>query len=146
MGWPFAAQGHPVEFLSLSGKLGAQVRASVHSFGPLLLGKILDLNDTQTSILSLVFKYCDDKALPLLDLPDLATTLKFLASEDGKPILADYGGMSTRVRGGAAAFDHDPRAGGRRRLLRRAVVRRRGPDARPRPTARASSACWSCPT
>jgi DNA helicase HerA-like ATPase len=94
MGWTFAPKGHPVEFLSLSGKLGAQVRASVHSFGPLLLGKVLDLNETQTSILSLVFKYCDDKSLPLLDLDDLSTTLRFLASEEGKPILAEYGGMS----------------------------------------------------
>jgi DNA helicase HerA-like ATPase len=94
MGWTFAPKGHPVEFLSLSGKLGAQVRASVHSFGPLLLGKVLDLNETQTSILSLVFKYCDDKSLPLLDLDDLRTTLRFLASEEGKPILDEYGGMS----------------------------------------------------
>ncbi len=94
MAWTFAPMAHPVEFLSLSGKLGAQVRASVHSFGPLLLGKVLDLNPTQISILSLVFKYCDDKALPLLDLTDLATTLRFLSSDDGKPILDEYGGMS----------------------------------------------------
>jgi DNA double-strand break repair helicase HerA and related ATPase len=95
LGMPFTASGHPVEFLSLSGKLGAQVRASVHSFGPLLLGKVLDLNETQTSILALVFKYCDDNDLPLLDLTDLATTLKYLSSDEGKPILADYGGMSS---------------------------------------------------
>jgi DNA helicase HerA-like ATPase len=95
LGWTFQAAGHPVEFLSLSGKLGAQVRATVHSFGPLLLGKVLDLNDTQTSILSLVFKYCDDNDLPLLDLKDLAATLKYLSSDDGKSILADYGGMSS---------------------------------------------------
>jgi uncharacterized protein len=94
LGWTFVPAGHPAEFLSLSGALGAQVRATVHSFGPLLLGKVLDLNETQTSILSLVFKYCDDNDLPLLDLKDLATTLKFLASDDGKPILAEYGGMS----------------------------------------------------
>jgi hypothetical protein len=94
LGLEFQASGHPVEFLSLSGKLGAQVRASVHSFGPLLLGKVLDLNETQTSILALIFKYCDDNDLPLLDLKDLATTLKFLSSDEGKPILADYGGMS----------------------------------------------------
>jgi DNA helicase HerA-like ATPase len=94
LGLAFQASGHPVEFLSLSGKLGAQVRASVHSFGPLLLGKVLDLNETQTSILALIFKYCDDNDLPLLDLQDLSTTLKFLASDEGKPILADYGGMS----------------------------------------------------
>jgi uncharacterized protein len=95
LAWTFEGAGHPVEYLSLSGKLGAQVRASVHSFGPLLLGKVLDLNQTQTSILSLVFKYCDDNDLPLLDLKDLAATLKYLSSEEGKPILADYGGMSS---------------------------------------------------
>jgi len=94
LGLTFVPSGHPVEFLSLSGALGAQVRATVHSFGPLLLGKVLDLNETQTSILALVFKYCDDNDLPLLDLKDLATTLKFLSSDEGKPILADYGGMS----------------------------------------------------
>jgi uncharacterized protein len=94
MAWTFEPAAHPVEFLSLSGKLGAPVRATVHSFGPLLLGKVLDLNETQTSILALVFKYCDDNDLPLLDLKDLATTLKFLSSDDGKDILADYGGMS----------------------------------------------------
>jgi len=93
--WTFAPSGHPVELLSLSGLLGAQVRATVSSFGPLLLGKVLDLNETQTSILSLIFKYCDDNQLPLLDLADLATTLKFLASDEGKPILDEYGGMSS---------------------------------------------------
>jgi uncharacterized protein len=95
MAWTFQPSGHPVEYVSLSGKLGAQVRATVHSFGPLLLGKVLDLNETQTSILALIFKYCDDNDLPLLDLKDLATTLKFLASDEGKPILEDYGGMSS---------------------------------------------------
>src|SRR5690242_19988717 len=95
LGWTFEASGHPVEFLSLSGKLGAQVRATVHSFGPLLLGKVLDLNETQTSILALVFKYCDDNNLPLLDLADLRTTLNYLGSDDGKGALAEYGGMSS---------------------------------------------------
>ena len=94
LGWTFEPSAHPVEFLSLSGKLGAQVRATVHSFGPLLLGKVLDLNDTQTSILSLVFKYCDDNQLPLLDLADLRTTLTFLGGGDGKAALANYGGIS----------------------------------------------------
>ena len=95
LGWTFEPSGHPVEYLSLTGKLGAQVRATVHSFGPLLLGKVLDLNETQTSILALIFKYCDDNDLPLLDLKDLAATLKFLSSDQGKPILEDYGGMSS---------------------------------------------------
>jgi DNA helicase HerA-like ATPase len=95
LGWTFQPSGHPVEYLSLTGKLGAQVRATVHSFGPLLLGKVLDLNETQTSILALIFKYCDDNDLPLLDLKDLQATLKYLSSDEGKPILADYGGMSS---------------------------------------------------
>jgi uncharacterized protein len=99
LGWTYQPSGHPVAFLSLSGKLGAQVRATVHSFGPLLLGKALDLNETQTSILSLVFKYCDDNRLPLLDLADLRTTLTFLTSDDGKAALADYGGISAASLG-----------------------------------------------
>jgi DNA helicase HerA-like ATPase len=92
---PYTPSGHPVEFLSLSGQRGAQVRATVSSFGPLLLGKVLDLNETQTSILALIFKYCDDNDLPLLDLKDLVATLKFLDSEEGKPYLEEYGGMSS---------------------------------------------------
>jgi DNA helicase HerA-like ATPase len=94
IGWAFQAAGHPLEILSLSGKTGAHVRASVSSFGPLLLGKVLDLNETQTSILSLVFRYCDDQHLPLLDLADLRTSLKFLGSEDAKSVLEDLGGIS----------------------------------------------------
>jgi uncharacterized protein len=95
IGVPYEPTGHPVEYYSLTGKRGAQVRATVSSFGPLLLGKVLDLNETQTSILALIFKYCDDHALPLLDLKDLVATLKLLSSDEGKPILADYGGMSS---------------------------------------------------
>jgi uncharacterized protein len=99
LGWTYRPEGHPVEFLSLSGKLGAQVRATVHSFGAVLLGKVMNLNETQTSVLSLIFKYCDDNQLPLLDLADLRTTLQFLTSDDGKATLADYGGMSTQTVG-----------------------------------------------
>ncbi|HET9851062.1 MAG TPA: helicase HerA-like domain-containing protein [Candidatus Limnocylindrales bacterium] len=94
IGWAFKAAGQPLEVLSLSGTTGAHVRASVSSFGPLLLGKVLDLNETQTSILSLVFRYCDDQHLPLLDLADLRTTLKFLGSDDGKAVLEELGGIS----------------------------------------------------
>ena len=97
--WTFEASGHPLELLSLSGKGGAHVRASVSSFGPLLLGKVLDLNETQTSILSLVFRYCDDQDLPLLDLADLRTTLKFLGSDEGKAVLEELGGISSSSLG-----------------------------------------------
>jgi DNA helicase HerA-like ATPase len=83
----------PVELFSLTGALGAQLRATVSSFGPLALAKVLDLNDTQTSVLSLVFKYCDDKRLPLLDFKDLRTVLQHLTGA-GADELKDYGGIS----------------------------------------------------
>jgi DNA helicase HerA-like ATPase len=99
LGVEYAPKGHPVEMLSLSGALGAQVRATISSFGPILLGKVLDLNKTQVSVLTLVFAYCDDQRLPLLDLADLRTTLKFLASDDGKATLEEYGGFSKATVG-----------------------------------------------
>jgi uncharacterized protein len=94
IGWAWKAAGVPVEFVSLTGKLGVQLRATVSSFGPLLLGKALSLNDTQTSVLTMVFKYSDDNGLPLLDLSDLKAVLQYLTSDEGKPALAQYGGMS----------------------------------------------------
>jgi uncharacterized protein len=94
IGWDWKPFGVPVEFVSLTGALGVQVRATVSSFGPLLLGKVLSLNDTQTSVLAMVFKYADDTQLPLLDFQDLRAVLQFLGSEEGKPALARYGGMS----------------------------------------------------
>ncbi|MEP6688698.1 MAG: helicase HerA-like domain-containing protein [Gemmatimonadales bacterium] len=94
VGWDWKAAAVPVEFVSLTGKLGVQLRATVSSFGPLLLGKTLSLNETQTSVLTMVFKYCDDSQLPLLDLSDLRAVLQYLSSDEGKPALAQYGGMS----------------------------------------------------
>jgi hypothetical protein len=99
VGWSWAAAGVPVEFVSLTGALGVQLRATVSSFGPLLLGKALSLNETQTSVLTLVFKYADDNQLPLLDLPDLRAVLQFLTSDEGKAALESYGGMSKATVG-----------------------------------------------
>jgi DNA helicase HerA-like ATPase len=95
IGWDWKPKGVPVEFVSLTGGLGVQLRATVSSFGPLLLGKVLSLNDTQTSVLTMVFKYADDNGLPLLDFTDLRAVLQFLVSEEGKTALAQYGGMSS---------------------------------------------------
>ena len=89
----------PVEFVSLTGALGVQLRATVSSFGPLLLAKALSLNETQTSVLTLVFKYADDSGLPLLDLSDLRAVLQFLVSDEGKAALESYGGMSKATVG-----------------------------------------------
>jgi DNA helicase HerA-like ATPase len=99
IGWSWTPAAYPVEFVSLTGKLGIQLRATVSSFGPLLLGKVLSLNDTQTSVLTMVFKYADDQQLPLLDLADLRAVLQWLGSDEGKSALAGYGGMSTATVG-----------------------------------------------
>ncbi|MEO6445049.1 MAG: helicase HerA-like domain-containing protein [Gemmatimonadaceae bacterium] len=92
-GCEWAPTSFPVEFLSLTGAKGAQLRATVSSFGPQLLAKVLDLNATQTSVLSMVFQYCDDKGLLLLDLSDLRAVLQYLTDE-GAGELKEYGGMS----------------------------------------------------
>ena len=97
-GYPWSPTAFPVEFLSLTGKKGAQLRATVSAFGPLLLSKVLGLNDTQTSVLTLVFKYCDDKGLLLLDFSDLRAVLQYLAG-DGAAELKSYGGMSKQTVG-----------------------------------------------
>ena len=92
-GYAWKGAAFPVEFLSLTGARGAQLRATVSSFGPLLLAKVLGLNPTQTSVLTLVFKYCDDRKLALLDFSDLRAVLQHLTGE-GAAELAEYGGMS----------------------------------------------------
>ncbi|HXV15884.1 MAG TPA: helicase HerA-like domain-containing protein [Gemmatimonadaceae bacterium] len=97
-GYTWQPSAFPVEFLSLTGAKGAQLRATVSSFGPLLLSKVLGLNSTQASVLSLVFKYCDDKGLLLLDFSDLRAVLKYLTT-DGAEELKDYGGMSKATVG-----------------------------------------------
>ena len=89
----FKPEAFPCEFFSLTGSLGTQVRATASSFGPVLLGKVLDLSETQQSVLSMVFKYCDDRKMPLLDFKDLRDVLQYLQS-DGKEELKDYGGMA----------------------------------------------------
>ena len=99
IGWTWTPAGAPVEFVSLSGALGAQLRATVSSFGPLLLAKVLDLNDTQASVLTLVSKYCDDAGLPLLDFKDLRAVLQHLTSDEGKADIERIGGVSRPTLG-----------------------------------------------
>jgi len=87
------AAGFPIELLSLSGKLGAHLRATVSAFGPLALAKVMGLNDTQAGVLALVFKFCDDRQLPLLDFKDLRAVLTHLAGAPSE-VQRDYGGVS----------------------------------------------------
>ena len=92
--------GFPVEFLALGGLgTGVPLRATVTSFGPLLLSKVMDLNATQSSSLGLVFHYADSAGLPLLDLKDLRAVISWLTSDEGKPELEQLGGLSRATAG-----------------------------------------------
>jgi uncharacterized protein len=91
IGMEWKPVGFSSELMTISGEQGVKLRATVSEFGPMLLAKILDLNDNQTGVLSMIFKFCDDKGLPLLDLKDLKTVLRFI-QEDGKAeFLKEYG-------------------------------------------------------
>ncbi|MBA8991806.1 hypothetical protein FHW23_003084 [Curtobacterium pusillum] len=88
------------EFYSLGGQgTGVPIRATVSGFGPLLLSKVLGLNDTQESSLGLVFHYAERAGLPLVDLSDLRSVLTFLVSDEGRPELAELGGLSKQTAG-----------------------------------------------
>src|SRR4030095_13783205 len=89
----------PVESMTLSNEKGVRLRATVSEFGPILLSKILGLNDTQGGLVAILFKYCDDNKLPLLDLKDFIKILQF-ASNEGKNELAKlYGSISSTSTG-----------------------------------------------
>ena len=99
IGYPFLPDTSPVEFLSLSGEKGVRLRATISEFGPILLSKILDLSDTQEGILAVIFKYCDDQDLPLLDLDDLKKVLNYSIGEGKEEMQEEYGRMSSRSVG-----------------------------------------------
>ena len=100
IGISYQPSAYPVELYSLSGKLGAQMRATVTEFGPVLLGKILELNDVQTGVLNIVFKYADDKNLPIVDFNDLKKVLSYLTEGDGAAEIKDsYGRISSSTSG-----------------------------------------------
>ena len=90
----------PTEYYTLGGEgIGIPIRATVSSFGPLLLSKVLGLNATQESSLGLVFHYADAAGLPLVDLSDLRAVLNWLVSDAGKPELKELGGLSAATAG-----------------------------------------------
>ncbi len=99
IGLPFEASGFPVEILSLSEQDGVRLRATVSEFGPVLLSRILDLTVTQEGIVAVVFKYCDDNKLPLLDLKDFKKVLQYATGEGRKEFQAEYGRISTSSTG-----------------------------------------------
>ncbi len=89
----------PTELMSLSSEKGVRLRATVSEFGPILLSKILGLNDTQEGVIAMIFKYCDDNKLPLLDLKDFIKTIQFISNEGKAEIEKQYGKISTSSTG-----------------------------------------------
>lgn len=96
---PYTTASFPVELMSLSQQNGVRLRATVSEFGPVLFSRILDLNDTQTGVVSVIFKYCDDKQMPLLDLKDIKKILNYITEEGKDEITANYGKISTSTTG-----------------------------------------------
>jgi len=99
IGIPFNATKFPVEILSISEQDGVRLRATVSEFGPVLLSRILDLTETQSGIVAIIFKYCDDNQYPLLDLKDFKKMLQFITAEGKEEITAEYGRISTASTG-----------------------------------------------
>ncbi|MBP6335219.1 MAG: DUF853 family protein [Bacteroidia bacterium] len=93
IGVPWAAGQFPVELLSMSNEKGLRLRATVSEFGPILFSKILELNENQQGVVNIVFKYCDDNGMPLLDIKDFRSALNFV-SKEGKAEMTDYGLIS----------------------------------------------------
>ena len=99
LGMAFQPRSYPVELLTLGRQPGIRLRATVSEFGPVLLSKILGLNDTQSGLVALIFKYCDDNKLPLLDLKDFIKVLQFVSNEGKTEIEKTYGKISTTSTG-----------------------------------------------
>lgn len=99
MGLPFVPKGYPVELMSLSKQDGVRLRATVSEFGPVLFSRILDLNDIQEGVVSLIFKYCDDNQMPLLDLKDIKKVIQYISAEGKAEVEKNYGKISTTTTG-----------------------------------------------
>jgi DNA helicase HerA-like ATPase len=96
---PYNVAKFPVELLTLSEQNGVRLRATVSEFGPVLFSRILDLNDTQAGVMSVIFKYCDDNKMPLLDLKDIKKVINFITEEGKDEITKNYGRISTSTTG-----------------------------------------------
>ena len=96
---PYTVQKFPVELMTLSEQDGVRLRATVSEFGPVLFSRILDLNDTQSGVVSVIFKFCDDKQMPLLDLKDMKKVINYITEEGKSEIEEHYGKISTSTTG-----------------------------------------------
>ncbi|MGV6844740.1 MAG: helicase HerA-like domain-containing protein [Lutibacter sp.] len=99
IGLPFEPKGFPIDILTISKQNGVRLRATVSEFGPVLLSRILDLSEAQSGIVAILFKYCDDHKLPLLDLKDFKKVLQFATDEGKDEIQSEYGRISSASTG-----------------------------------------------
>ena len=99
IGIPYQVSNFPVVLLTLSQQNGIRLRATVSEFGPVLFSRILDLNDTQSGVISVIFKYCDDNKMPLLDLKDIKKVINYITEEGKDEIETHYGKISTSTTG-----------------------------------------------
>jgi hypothetical protein len=99
IGLPFEAKAFPVEVLTLSEQDGVRLRATISEFGPVLISRILGVTETQAGIISVIFKYCDDHKLPLLDLKDFKKILQYATNEGKQEFEEAYGRISTASTG-----------------------------------------------
>lgn len=96
---PYTTDGFPVELMSLSAQSGVRLRATISEFGPVLFSRILDLNDTQEGVIAVIFKYCDDNKMPLLDLKDFKKVINYITEEGKEEIESSYGKIATTTTG-----------------------------------------------
>lgn len=96
---PYSTDSFPVELMTLSAQNGVRLRATVSEFGPVLFSRILNLNDTQSGVISIIFKYCDDHQMPLLDLKDFKKIINYITEEGKNEIQEQYGKISTSTTG-----------------------------------------------
>jgi len=99
IGIPYTTSGFPVELMTLSEQNGVRLRATISEFGPVLFSRILDLNDVQAGVVSIIFKYCDDNQMPLLDLKDIKKVINYITEEGKAEIEEHYGKISTSTTG-----------------------------------------------
>ncbi|WP_075352651.1 helicase HerA-like domain-containing protein [Algoriphagus marinus] len=95
IGVDYDPMGLPVELMSISNEKGVKLKATVSEFGPVLISQILELNDTQRGVISLIFRYCDVNHLPLLDLKDMKRVLQFITNEGKEAIQKEFGQVSS---------------------------------------------------
>ncbi len=99
IGEAWKPNGYPCELMTISKDKGVRMRATISEFGPVLLSKILGLNDTQSGVVSLIFKYCDDKGYLLLDIKDFRKVLQYVTTDGKDEIQSEYGRISTASTG-----------------------------------------------